>query len=199
MLGAEQRLGPLDSERFDTVHVFGAAVVTLAGVALGVLVVQERAQCLQDRGTGDVLGRNQLEGVLLPLEFVTDRGGDFRIDGIDPAGQVGAGLQHPAHYPRSGLGSRSDCARSPSSRLRCDVSSDLGIGYLAVRGHFHEIPMSRSSAVAMSSFVAAGFGAGWLTLGIFGFALGQVLGNGNAGSLIGGLVGIMCWIVTTIA
>jgi hypothetical protein len=51
----------------------------------------------------------------------------------------------------------------------------------------------------MSSFVAAGFGAGWLTLGIFGFALGQVLGNGNAGSLIGGLVGIMCWIVTTIA
>ena len=75
----------------------------------------------------------------------------------------------------------------------------VAVGYLAVRGHFDEIPLSRAGAVAMSSFVAAGLGAAWLTLGYFGFALGQVLGNGNAGSLIGSLAGIMGWMVTTIA
>lgn len=76
--------------------------------------------------------------------------------------------------------------------------SVVAVGYLAVRGHFDEIPLTRPSAIAMSSFVAAGLGAVWLTLGIFGLALGQILGNGNLGSLIGGLVGLTCWVVTTI-
>jgi hypothetical protein len=76
--------------------------------------------------------------------------------------------------------------------------SVVAVGYLAVRGHFDEIPMTRSGAIAMSSFVAAALGAFWLTLGIVGFALGQILGNGNLGSLIGGLVGLPCWVITTI-
>jgi hypothetical protein len=76
--------------------------------------------------------------------------------------------------------------------------SVVAVGYLAVRGHFDEIPLTRSGAIAMSSFVAAGLGAFWLTLGIFGFALGQIMGNGNLGSLIGGLVGLTCWIIATI-
>jgi hypothetical protein len=76
--------------------------------------------------------------------------------------------------------------------------SVVAVGYLAVREHFDEIPLTRSSAIATSSLVAAGLGAFWLTLGIVGFALGQVLGNENLGSLIGGLVGLTGWVVTTI-
>ena len=72
-----------------------------------------------------------------------------------------------------------------------------GIGYLAVRQHFSEIPLNRWDAVAISSLVAAFSGAAWLTLtGIFGLYIGQSLGNGNVGSLLGGLVGIAGWIAT---
>jgi hypothetical protein len=74
-----------------------------------------------------------------------------------------------------------------------------GIGYLAVRHHFSEIPLNRWDAVVISSLVAAFSGAAWLTLtGIFGLVIGQSLGNGNVGSLIGGLVGIAGWITTAI-
>jgi hypothetical protein len=72
-----------------------------------------------------------------------------------------------------------------------------GIGYLAVRHHFSDIPLNRWDAVAISSLVAAFLLAAWLTLiGIFGLVIGQSLGNGNVGSLIGGLVGIAGWIAT---
>ena len=72
-----------------------------------------------------------------------------------------------------------------------------GIGYFAVRNHFSEIQLNPWDAVAISSLVAAFSAAAWLTLtGIFGLVIGQSLGNGNVGSLIGGLVGIAGWIAT---
>jgi len=48
-----------------------------------------------------------------------------------------------------------------------------------------------------SSLVAAGLGGAWLTLSMFGLALGQILGNANLGSLIGGLLGVTGWVTTT--
>ena|SRR5205823_5080695 len=73
----------------------------------------------------------------------------------------------------------------------------VGVAYLAVRRHFHEIPLSRSNAIGISSLLSAGMLAAWLSLGIFGYVFGQSLGNGNLGSLIGGLLGIAFWILTT--
>lgn len=75
----------------------------------------------------------------------------------------------------------------------------VAVGYLAVREHFGEIPLSRSTAIATSSFLAAGLLAAWLTLAIFGLAVGQSLGNANVGSLIGGVLGLTCWVATTVA
>ena len=75
----------------------------------------------------------------------------------------------------------------------------VGVAYLAVRRHFQEIPLSRLGTVAMSSFVAVGLGAAWMTVGFFGLAVGQRLGDANAGSLIGDLLGVGAWIVTTMA
>jgi hypothetical protein len=75
----------------------------------------------------------------------------------------------------------------------------VSVGYLAVRRHFHEIPLSRLGTVATSSFVAVGLGAAWMTLGFFGLAIGQTLGDANAGSLIGSLLGVGAWVVTSIA
>ena len=77
------------------------------------------------------------------------------------------------------------------------VAAIPGLGYLTVRHHFSEIPLNRWDAVGISSLVAAFLGAAWLTLaGIFGLVIGQSVGNGNAGSLIGGLVGVGGWIAT---
>ena len=75
----------------------------------------------------------------------------------------------------------------------------VGVSYLAVRRHFHEIPLSRSSALVLSTFVSTGLLAGWLTLSFLGYALGESLGHGNLGSLIGGLLGVTLWIVTTVS
>jgi hypothetical protein len=75
----------------------------------------------------------------------------------------------------------------------------VGVGYLAVRRHFNEIPLSRLGTVATSSFATVALGAAWTTLGLFGLAVGQSLGDANAGSLIGGLLGVGAWVVTTLA
>ena len=66
----------------------------------------------------------------------------------------------------------------------------VGVGYLAVHRHFREIPLSRWSAVASSSFVAVGLGAAWMTLGFFGLAVGQSLRDPNTGSLIRQATGV---------
>ena len=78
------------------------------------------------------------------------------------------------------------------------TAATVAIAYAAVRAHFDDIPVSRSSAVGLSFIVATGFAVGWLTLGTFGYAIGQTLGNQNLGGLIGSLVGIGCWLFTTL-
>jgi hypothetical protein len=55
VLGPEQRLRAVDRELLDHVDVLAAAVVALARVALGVLVVQHAALALEDRLRHEVL------------------------------------------------------------------------------------------------------------------------------------------------
>ena len=72
VLGAEEGLGPLARQRLDLVDDGVAAVEALAGVALGVLVGEDRAGRAQDRRRGEVLAGDELEGGLLPLELAVD-------------------------------------------------------------------------------------------------------------------------------
>ena len=78
-VGAEQLLGALDGERFGDVDVLAAAIVALAGIALGVLVGHDRALRLEHGAGDDVLGRDQLDLVLLAAEFLADGVGDLGI------------------------------------------------------------------------------------------------------------------------
>ena len=91
VLGAEQLLGALDGERLDLVdHLAGAAVVAPAGIALGVLVGEQRAERLEDRRAGQVLGRDQLERLGLALVLLADQVGDVGIDPVEgPKGHRG--------------------------------------------------------------------------------------------------------------
>ena len=80
VLGAEQRLGPVDGQLLDDVDVLTPAVVAAARVALGVLVGQDRSLCLQDRLRGEVLGGDHLQGVALAGELGVHGGRDLRVE-----------------------------------------------------------------------------------------------------------------------
>ena len=78
MVGPEQRPGAVDRKLLDDVDVLASAIVALAGVSLGVLVRQHRTLGVENRAADGVLGRNELEIVLLALRFeshgLCDRG-----------------------------------------------------------------------------------------------------------------------------
>ena len=80
VLGAEERLGPLARELLDLVDDLAAAVVALAGIALGVLVRRRRADRLEHRRPREVLGRDQLDLPALPLQLAPERVGDLGVD-----------------------------------------------------------------------------------------------------------------------
>lgn len=89
--GAKQLLHAVDGELLDHVHIFATAVVTLAGVALGVLVGQLRALRGHHGRRGVVLRGDQLDVVFLTLIFLLDGGKDFGIDLVD---RIAAAFEH---------------------------------------------------------------------------------------------------------
>ena len=79
-LGTEEFLGAVAREILDDVDVFAAAVVAAAGVALGVLVGQDAALCLQHRARDEVLGGDHLQRVALTTQLTGHRLGDLGIE-----------------------------------------------------------------------------------------------------------------------
>ena len=79
----EQGLGALNRQGFSLVHIFAAAVVALAGVALGVLVGQHRALGLQHARTGVVLGGDQLDMLFLAALLLGDGGEYLVVEAFD--------------------------------------------------------------------------------------------------------------------
>ena len=80
VLGAEQRLDAVDRQLLDLVHDLAAAVVALARVALGVLVVERRAHRLEHARPGEVLGGDQLDRVRWRSSSRSSQRGDVRVD-----------------------------------------------------------------------------------------------------------------------
>ena len=71
--GAEQFLGTLYCEFLRPVDVLAPAVITLAGITLGVLIGVESARRRHNRGGNDVFAGNQFEIVLLTAQFLDHR------------------------------------------------------------------------------------------------------------------------------
>ena len=114
-------LGALDRELLDLVDDLAAAVVALAGQALGVLVREHRADGLEHGRPGEVLGRDQLELVALARELGVAEAGDLGIDlgrGRGCAGRracASRGLSPGWHQAMSA--SASAVASAPSRRM----------------------------------------------------------------------------------
>ena len=80
VLGPEQRLGAVDRELLGDVDLLAAAVVTAAGIALGVLVGQHRAGRVEHRLGNEVLRGDHLQRVLLASELAVEHLGDLGVD-----------------------------------------------------------------------------------------------------------------------
>lgn len=74
--------GTLLAEVLDLVNVLVAAVVSGAGVALGVLVGHGRAESVEDGTGSDVLRGNEDDGLALALNLLLHDLGDLRV-GVD--------------------------------------------------------------------------------------------------------------------
>ncbi len=79
MLRAKQLLRPLPRQRLDHVGVLAAAVVALAGVALGVLVGEDRPRRLEHRAADKVLRRNHLQPLVLARNLILYLGRNLGI------------------------------------------------------------------------------------------------------------------------
>jgi hypothetical protein len=79
VLRAEQLLRARDRERLGNVDEVASTVVALAGVTLGVLVRHDRTGRFEHGLADEVLGGDELEPGVLPMTFLLDCAGDFRI------------------------------------------------------------------------------------------------------------------------
>ena len=80
VLGAEQALGAVDRQLLGDVDLLAAAVVAAAGVALGVLVGQHRADRFEHRLRDEVLRGDHLQRPLLAPQLGVEDVGDLGID-----------------------------------------------------------------------------------------------------------------------
>ena len=122
VLGAEERLGAVAGEVLDLVDDLAAAVVPLAGHALGVLVVEPGAERLEHRHRREVLRGDELEGLLLALQLRVEEGGDLGIGGAQRGlvGESGAAPGRSDGYRQvcwslRSLPLRAGCGKPPRS------------------------------------------------------------------------------------
>src|SRR5699024_5340277 len=80
VLGAKEFFCTLDGESLSDIYVLTAAVVALAGVALGVLICKNGTLRLQHCARHEVFARDHFEGVALATKFSLEHGGDFGIE-----------------------------------------------------------------------------------------------------------------------
>ena len=121
VVAAEQLLRAVDRELLDDVDVLAAAVVALAGIALGVLVREDAALALEDGLGHEVLGRDHLQRAPLAIELEVDGLGDLRVDlGERALEVVGLEFGHVRHGTNGG-GRRDECQLDSLCGRRDDI------------------------------------------------------------------------------
>ena len=79
VVGVEEQFGALDGQPLGDIHMFAAAVVAAAGIALGVLVHEHGVLGLEDGLAREVLRGDELELLALTPGFEKYGPGDLRV------------------------------------------------------------------------------------------------------------------------
>ena len=79
VIGAEDLLGAVSGQVFGHVDELAAAVVAMAGIALGVFIGKHAAHRLHHRGAGVVFRGDHFQAVALPFDFAGDGGPNFGV------------------------------------------------------------------------------------------------------------------------
>ncbi len=79
VLGAEKLLGAIPSQILDHIGILTAAVIALGGIALGVLVGEDRPDSLEHGLADEILRGNHFQAFVLAADFVVNSGGDLWI------------------------------------------------------------------------------------------------------------------------
>ena len=79
-VGTKQRLGAIDCELLDHIHMLAPAVIALAGIALCVLVGEQRTGRFENAGAGMILGSDKLDMVFLALRLGRNRLREFGVE-----------------------------------------------------------------------------------------------------------------------
>jgi hypothetical protein len=66
VFSTEKRSGAIARDLFHFVHKFATAVVTMTGIAFGILVGQYTSNSLHDRRAGEIFTGDHLKAILLP-------------------------------------------------------------------------------------------------------------------------------------
>ena len=98
ILCAEQLAGALDGDVLHLVHIDAAAVVALAGQALGILVGQDAAHRGHDSRRDDVLAGDQLNVLALTGQLTVHGRAQFRVHAVDQADGIHHFVVH-SNYP----------------------------------------------------------------------------------------------------
>ena len=76
----KQLLGALDTQAFQFIHEVAAAIVALAGQALSIFIGQNGTHSGDHRRGCKVLGSNQLDAILLTVQFPPHHCSDLRVE-----------------------------------------------------------------------------------------------------------------------
>ena len=85
---AEQLLCPLNAQALQLVHKMAAAVVALAGQALGIFIGKNGAHGRDYRRRGKVFRSDQFNTIFLPAKLPVHHGSDFGIKFLHKANGV---------------------------------------------------------------------------------------------------------------
>ncbi len=83
MVGAENLLRPCAGQLFGHVDELAAAIIAMAGIALGIFVRQHAAGGLHDRGAGVVFRRDHFQPTALAVDLAGNRGPKLRVLSLD--------------------------------------------------------------------------------------------------------------------
>ena len=91
MLASEQPASALAGQVLHHVDLLASAVVTMRGVAFGILVGEHAAHCLEHGRTGEILGGDEFDASALAGELPLDR---LRDGGVAVEKHAGRGFKH---------------------------------------------------------------------------------------------------------